>query len=199
MTKSKHELKQELNMCENNPVLQNAPPKFSAQRITTLAMLTAMGLIMFILEGLMPPIGLPGAKMGLSNIFSLLTLILLGPVDAIILVVIRTVLGSLFGNVATLIYSLTAGLVSILVSILLVYVVFPRISLLSVSVAAAVMHNITQNVVFCLQSGTRSMLFYLPYLALVGVLAGLIVGFAVFLVVKLVPLPVFARANGLRD
>ena len=49
---------------------------FSARRIATLAVLTAMGLIMFMVESLFPPLFLPGAKMGLSNIFSLLTLFL---------------------------------------------------------------------------------------------------------------------------
>ena len=160
----------------------------TSKRIATLSVLTALGLLAFLIESLFPPLFLPGAKMGISNVFSLLTLILLGPADAVILVVVRTLLGSVFGgNVSSLIYSLSAGLVSIFVSILLIKWM-PRISLIAVSVMAAVMHNLTQNVVFCLVSNTPQMYLYLPYLAVLGVVAGLVVGFAVFFLVKYLPL-----------
>ena len=165
---------------------------FSARRVATLAVLTAMGLIMFMVESLFPPLILPGAKMGLSNIFSLLTVIVLGPTEAIILVVIRTTLGSIFtGNVSTLMYSLTAGLVSVVVSVILVEFVYPRVSIVAISVVAAVMHNLTQNIVFCLVSNTPEMFSYMPWLALLGVVAGIIVGFAVWFILRAVPTRVF--------
>lgn len=130
--------------------------------------------------------------MGLSNIFSLLTLIVLGPTEAIILVVVRTVLGSIFtGNVSTLIYSLTAGLVSVVVSTILVEFVYPKVSIVAISVVAAVMHNLTQNVVFCLVSNTPEMFGYMPWLALLGVVAGIIVGFAVWFILRGVPTKLF--------
>ena len=170
-------------------------PYFTARRVATLAVLTAMGLIMFMVESLFPPLFLPGAKMGLSNIFSLLTVYVLGPVEAIILVVIRTVLGSIFtGNISTLMYSLTAGLVSVIVSIILVEFVYPKVSTVAISVVAAVMHNLTQNVVFCLVSNTPEMFSYMPWLALLGVVAGIIVGFAVWFILRAVPTRVFVGA-----
>ena len=171
--------------------------KRTAKRIAMLGILTAIGLIMFMIESLFPPLFLPGAKMGLANVISLLALLVLGPLDALLVVVVRTVLGSIFiGNVGTLLYSLTAGLVSVLVSALLLYVVFPRISLLSVSVAAAVTHNLTQNVVFCLVTHTPELYVYMPYLAIIGVVAGLIVGFAVYLIVRFVPTRTFQTDFG---
>lgn len=165
---------------------------FSARRVATLAVLTAMGLIMFMVESLFPPLILPGAKMGLSNIFSLLTLFTLGPTEAIILVIIRTTLGSVFtGNVSTLMYSLTAGIVSVVVSVILVEFVYPKVSIVAISVVAAVMHNLTQNIVFCLVSNTPEMFSYMPWLAVLGVVAGIIVGFAVWFILRAVPTRVF--------
>ena len=147
---------------------------------------------MFMVESLFPPLFLPGAKMGLSNIFSLLTLFVLGPTEAIILVVVRTVLGSVFtGNVSTLMYSLSAGLVSVIVSTVLVEFAYPKVSIVAISVVAAVMHNLTQNVVFCIVSKTPQMFSYMPWLALIGVLAGVIVGFAVWFILRAVPTRVF--------
>lgn len=166
---------------------------FSAKRLATLAVLSAMGLIMFIVESLFPPLILPGAKMGLSNIFSMLAVFLLGPTDAIALVVVRTVLGSMFtGNMSTLMYSLTAGLVSVIVSSVLTQFVYPRVSIVSISVVSAVLHNLTQNIVFCLVSDTPQMFLYMPWLALLGVLAGIIVGFAVWFILKMIPTRTFA-------
>ena len=155
-------------------------------------MLTAMGLIMFMVESLFPPLFLPGAKMGLSNIFSLLTLFVLGPTEAIILVVIRTTLGSIFtGNISTIMYSLTAGLVSVVVSVILVEFIYPKVSIVAISVVAAVMHNLTQNIVFCLVSNTPEMFSYMPWLALLGVVAGIIVGFAVWFILRAGPTRIF--------
>lgn len=170
------------------PMLNTKTKYFSAKRVATLSVLCAMGLIMFMVESLFPPLFLPGAKMGLSNIFSLLTLYLLGPIDALVVVVVRTVLGSLFGGgISTLMYSLTAGIVSVVISAFLVEFVYPNVSIVAISVVSAICHNITQNIVFCLISNTPEMFSYMPWLALVGILAGLIVGFAVNLILRALP------------
>ena len=169
---------------------------FSAKRVATLAVLTAMSLIMFMIESLFPPLFLPGAKMGLSNIFSLLALFVLGPTEAIILVVIRTTLGSVFtGNISTLMYSLSAGLVSVIVSTILVEFAYPKVSIVAISVVAAVIHNLTQNIVYCLVSNTPQMFSYMPWLALIGVLAGVIVGFAVWFILRTVPAKLFVSIS----
>lgn len=168
---------------------------FTARRVATLSVLTAMGLITFMIESLFPPLILPGAKMGISNVFSLLTVIVMGPTEALILVLVRTTLGSMFtGNMSTLMYSMTAGVVSVAVSALLVEFVYPKVSIVAISVVSAVLHNLTQNLVFCLISDTPQMFAYMPWLALLGVLAGVIVGFAVWFILRTVPTKIFVGA-----
>ena len=160
--------------------------RFSAKKIAMLALFSALGLIVFIIENQFPPLFVPGAKMGLANIFSLAALILYGPIE---------VLGSLFaGNVSMLLYSLTGGVISLALSAILIYIAYPRVSILAVSVAAAVLHNIVQNAVFVLVTGTSLMFSYMPYLALIGVLSGAIVGAVVTIIFKKVPESVFVRA-----
>lgn len=178
-------------------ITQKHTTKFTARRVAMLSVLCAMGLITFMIESLFPPLFmLPGAKMGLSNIFSMLAVFLLGVPDAIVLVVVRTVLGSMYSNMSALIYSLTAGLVSVLATSAMVEFIYPKISVIAVSVVAAVLHNLTQNVVFCLVSNTPEMFAYMPWLALLGVVAGIIVGFAVWFILRAVPLKVFASVLG---
>ena len=137
--------------------------------------------------------------MGLSNIFSLLTLVLYGLPEALLVVIARTVLGSLFaGNASLLLYSLTAGVASVIVSRLLMFA-FPKVSLLAVSVVSAVVHNTVQLLVYCALTQTTLIFSYLPYLALLGVLAGVIVGLAVIFTVKGVPLGVFMKILGEKE
>lgn len=186
---------QQIKDCYGIDFMSNLKRKtkyFSARRVAVLGMLTALGLIMFMVESLFPPLFLPGAKMGLSNIFSLLTLFVLGPAEALVLVIVRTTLGSMFtGNVSTLMYSLTAGLVSVVISAILVEFAYPKVSIVAISVVAAVMHNLTQNVVFCFVSNTPQMFAYMPWLGLIGIVAGIIVGFAVWFILRSVPAKVF--------
>ena len=168
--------------------------KLSARRVATIGILTALSLLSFILESLLPPLFLPGAKIGLSNIFTLVTLFMFGPIDALILVVVRTTLGSLIvGNLVSLIYSLSAGVISLGVAILLVQFVYPKISMISISITSAIVHNIVQVLVFCLLVNNMYMISYLPYFALIGAASGLIVGALVYLVIHKVPLSFFEK------
>jgi heptaprenyl diphosphate synthase len=171
--------------------------KLTTKRIALLGCFTAMALIIFVIENLLPSIILPGAKIGLSNIFTLLTLILLGPLEAVILIIARTVLGCLIvGNLSALMYSLSAGLVSVGVSILLYKISYERISIIAISISAAVIHNIVQNIVFCLITQTPKYFAYIGYLAIFGVVSGAMVGIIVLLLIKYIPLNFYEKVLG---
>lgn len=166
----------------------------TAKKAAVLGILTAMSLVVFIIENAFPPLMVPGAKMGLANVLSLAALIVYGPAEAFIVVMVRTLLGSLFaGNISMLAYSLTAGTASCALSSVLMYAVYPRISIMSVSIASATLHNIVQNVVYVLISSTTLMIAYMPYLILIGALSGAIVGAIVTIIFKKVPMSVFER------
>ena len=169
---------------------------FSAKKIAVMSLFTALGLIVFIIENQFPPLFVPGAKMGLANIFSMSALILYGPAEAFVVVVVRTFLGSLFvGNISMLLYSFTGGVISLALSSVLMYAVYPRVSLMAVSIAAAVLHNIVQSAVYVFVTETALMLSFMPYMALIGILSGTIVGAVVEIIFKKVPANVFARAG----
>ncbi|HBN12975.1 MAG TPA: heptaprenyl diphosphate synthase, partial [Clostridiales bacterium] len=50
-------------------------PYVTAKKVATLSVFTALSLIMFIIENQFPPMFIPGARMGLANIFSFAALI----------------------------------------------------------------------------------------------------------------------------
>ncbi len=173
--------------------------RFTATKIAALGVLTALSLITFLIENLFPPLLIPGAKLGLANIFSFIALILYTPLEAFAVVAVRTVLGAVFaGNLSAVLYSFTGGVAAMCASSLLLYLVHPKISLMSVSIVAAVMHNLTQNAVFALLTGTAMVFGYAPYLALIGVFSGAFIGAAVTLIVKRVPESAFRNFLGVK-
>ena len=170
--------------------------KFTAKKIAVLAIFITLSLITFIIENQFPPLFVPGARMGLANIFSFTALIMFSPVEAFIVVAVRTGLGAIYaGNVSALLYSFTGGVVSMAISSVLMYTVYPRVSVMAVSVLGAVAHNVTQNIVFVLLTYT-STLTLIPYFILAGILSGAIVGAVTLLRFKKIPMSVFEKTIG---
>lgn len=163
-------------------------------KISLCGILSAAALVSFTLESLFPPILLPGARLGLSNVFILLTAILLGGRYACAALVIKTVLGSVFGgNVSAILYSLPSGAVALAAELLLLY--FTKVSVVAISVCGSVINTTLQNLTFCLITDAAEYLAYLPYLSLISLASGLLVGFAVYLAIKKSPVDRFIKSD----
>jgi len=150
------------------------------RRVTNLALLVSVGLVLGIIESTFPPLlPLPGAKLGLANIATVIALYLFGPSMALEVTFIRTILGGLLrGSVVGLLLSFSAGMVSTLVMIAL-YLAFDRyVSVVGVSVVGAAAHNVTQLAAAYLLVGQAALFYYTPYLVLLAVPTGLFVGLA---------------------
>ena len=174
--------------------------RFTAKKLASLGVLTALSLITFLIENLFPPILIPGAKLGLANAFSFIALIVYSPWEAFAVVGVRTVLGAVFaGNFSAVLYSFTGGIVSMAVSSVLIYCIHPKISVICASVVAAVFHNLTQNAVFVLLSSTPLAFSYAPYLALLGIVSGGFIGATVTLAVKRLPQSAFDKLLGVKS
>lgn len=147
------------------------------QRLTRLALLTAIALIIFIIEAQIPPlVAIPGVKMGLANIITLVTLYGFGRRDALMVFLVRIVLGSIFsGQMMTLLFSLSGGLLCYVVCALL-YQHMPLKRLWLLSMIGAVCHNIGQLAAAAFVLGTGDVFWYLPVLLLSGLISGCFTG-----------------------
>lgn len=164
----------------------------AGRRAAVLGLLSALALCAFLLESLVPIPYLPGAKLGLANIFSMLALLLYGLPDALLVVLVRTFLGSLFaGNVSMLLYSMTAGIAAALITRPLLFAL-PHLSFPAISIVGAVVHNMVQLAVYCGLTGTALLFGYAPYLCLMGIFSGTAVGLAVMWTLKALPANFFA-------
>ena len=161
---------------------------FPIKSLVLTAVLASFALLAFMIEGLFPPLFIPGARLGLSNLFVLLTLICIGNRYAIAVMLVKVVLGSLFaGNPMAILYSLPSGIVSLVLEILLIKFASKKLSLVAISALSAVISATIQTLVYLLVSNTPQILGYLPYLIGVSVIAGGFVGVCALLIIKAIP------------
>ncbi len=163
------------------------PTAKGARRLTLLALLTAIALTIFMAEAQLPPIlPIPGVKLGLANIVTVYAMFALGPGDAMMILLCRVFLGSVFsGQMMTLFYSLAGGVLSWLVMLLLRRVLTLHQMWLC-SPIAGIFHNLGQLLAAVVLMGTWTVLAYLPYLIIAGAASGVFTGLcAQFLLARL--------------
>ena len=146
------------------------------RRITRAGLLAAAGLILAWLEHLLlPSIAVPGVKLGLANLSTLLALYALSPLDALAVSVARVLLsGFLFGSMASLIYALSGALLSLGGMCLLKRL--PVFSVVGVSAAGGCLHNVAQLAVAACMAPGSGLGAYLPVLVIAGTLTGTVNG-----------------------
>jgi heptaprenyl diphosphate synthase len=156
------------------------PADRRAYLVSRIGLLVALGLVLQIIEGTIPPIlPLPGARLGLANLATVIALVTMGPWEALVVNVLRCLLGGLLrGSFIGLTISLTAGTAATLVMAAL-YRLGPRtLSLTGVSIAGAVTHNAVQLAVAIWLVGFPGLKYYLPYLLLIALPTGFFIGLA---------------------
>lgn len=151
----------------------------STKKLTILSLLTALALIIYVVEAQLPPIvPIPGVKLGLANIVSLFTLFWIGKKEAFIVLILRIFLGTIFtGQGLSFIYSLSGGVFSLVV-VLLLFKTFSKKALYIPSIIGGICHNIAQLTCAIFVTSTVALLTYLPVLILSGIITGLFTGLA---------------------
>lgn len=147
-----------------------------SRKIAFLGLLIALAFVLSYVEMLLPiNIGIPGAKVGLANLVIMVALYTIGERNAFILSVVRVVLvGLTFGNLAMMIYSLAGAMLSFVAML-----IAKRIKLFSVtgvSVIGGVFHNLGQIIVAIIVLDTASLIYYFPFLVVVGTISGIVIG-----------------------
>lgn len=146
------------------------------KRLTIDAMLTAAALMLFVLEAQIPPlIAVPGIKLGLANVVTLLAIAALSRRDAAAILAVRIVLGSMFaGQIMSFLYSLAGGVLCWLAMCAAAKLLSEK-QLWAVSVTGAIAHNIGQLAVAFFVLG-RYVLYYTPVLLISAVVTGVFTG-----------------------
>ncbi|NBI90448.1 Gx transporter family protein [Lachnospiraceae bacterium] len=146
----------------------------------------AAALILSYVESLIPfYFGIPGVKLGLANLAVLFALYRYGWKEALCLNIMRVLLaGFLFGNLFTITYSLAGAAASF--TIMCALKKLGSFSIMGISMAGAVSHNIGQILVAYFVTKTAGVVFYLPMLLVAGLITGLLIGLAAKEVLKII-------------
>lgn len=146
----------------------------AVQRTAMLGLLCALAVALSFLEGLLPVLPVPGAKLGLSNIVTMYTLSVMGLPAALAVAAVKGLFALLRGGTACLM-SLAGGLLSTLLMAAVLPLSGRLLSFVGVGVVGAVGHNAGQLVMAMLLMDP-SLLYYTPWLLLMALLAGLLTG-----------------------
>ncbi len=162
----------------------------NTKRLTTLAMFTTLALIIFTIESAIPPlVPIPGIKLGLANIITLVVLHNFSPKDAFFVLFMRILLSSFFfGQAVSLLYSLAGGFLCF-AAMVLVHRLLHGHFLYLTSMIGALFHNIGQLAIAFFITAVPGVLVYFPFLLISGLLTGLFTGLCAHFIQKyLLPL-----------
>ncbi|MDO5301040.1 MAG: Gx transporter family protein [Tissierellia bacterium] len=138
-----------------------------------IAIATGIGFI----ENMMPlPIAMPGARLGLSNVVIVTTMVVFGRRDAIAVALTKSlVLMLVTGAVTSFFYSFAGALLSSVV-MALAFERLPRVSLIGISLLGSAFHNVGQVATAMFMVHNVGLINYLPALLLLGIFTGIFVG-----------------------
>ena len=157
----------------------------NTKMLTRLAMLTALALIIFIVELQFPDIiPIPGVKLGLANIITVYAVYKYKAGEVAMIVVTRVVLGSFFGgNISAMMYSMSGALMC-LAGMLLIKKIVPVNYIWLSSILGAILHNTGQMIVAVLVTRTLAVASLYPFLIVSGCIAGAFTGLCAQFIIK---------------
>lgn len=151
--------------------------KISTKRLAELSLMTAIALIIFVIELQIPNLSpIAGVKLGLANIITVYGVYRYKRWEIALILLVRILLGGLFcGSPSTILYSLSGGVLCLL-GMLLLRRIIPKNHLWICSVLGAVLHNIGQIAAAVTLMRTTVVIAYMPFLLVSGCIAGAFTG-----------------------
>lgn len=144
-------------------------------KVSVLAMFSAFAIVLSYVESFIPVAGIPGVKLGIANLAIILVMYFLGTKAAGLVNVVRiVVVGFMFGNLFSILFSIAGALFSI--GAMAVVKKTDKFKLQTVSVAGGVAHNIGQLIVAVFVVDNYSVIYYVPALIISGIVTGIVVG-----------------------
>lgn len=168
-----------------------------SKKIALMGMYISIALMLNIFENFLPTKYLvPGAKLGLANVITMIALLTLGKRDTIMILVSRVLLGSIFGGgVSGFLYSISGATMSFLSMVLIIYIFKDKISMVGVSVTGAFFHSVGQVLMASMIIQNPRIFAYLPMLLFASIVTGAFIGLTakstVQFMVKIKRLPVY--------
>jgi heptaprenyl diphosphate synthase len=168
-------------------------------RIVLIGLLVSQALALYTIESMIPvPFIAPGAKLGLTNLITVIALYLLNnKKDVFIIIMLRLFLSTLFGgNLSTLMYSTAGALLSYFIMLIVKALGKDKVSIIGISAAGSFFHNFGQLIVASIIVENITVMLYLPLLSIAGIGTGVFIGISSNFIIKhMSKLPYFEDSN----
>lgn len=151
--------------------------RFTSKNIGIMALFASMGIVLQYAESkiLIGPV--PGGKLGLPNVITIINIFVFGSGNALTISLLRAFLGTvLTGGITALPYSLSGAFFSTTVMCVVKKYFYPKVSMVGMSVLGACVHNLSQIAVAAVVLGSGYIFSYLPMLLIVAIISGTATG-----------------------
>ncbi|MCI5583563.1 MAG: Gx transporter family protein [Anaeroplasma sp.] len=146
------------------------------KRLAIISMLTAMAMVLSILESFIP-VFIPGVKLGLANVIILIMLYEFKPWEALMVDFLRIILVAIMRGTLlqpTFIMSFSGGMLSFFM--MFIFSRFKIFSVIGVSVIGSISHCLGQIIAAMIILSTEAVIYYLPFIAILSLLTGVLSG-----------------------
>lgn len=172
-------------------------------KMVYISLLVAQALVLSLFERMIPvPFITPGAKLGLANIIIVIGLYTLDSYkETFLVIVLRNILSAIFGgSLSSFMFSFVGAIFSFLIMVAIKELFKEEVSIIGVSAAGGVFHNIGQLVIASFIVKNIGVMLYLPVLSIAGIVTGIFVGLTGNVVVRhLKKLPQFRIGQGIKN
>ncbi|MBQ4526897.1 MAG: Gx transporter family protein [Clostridia bacterium] len=147
------------------------------KKIVQLALFACLSVCIYAVESLIPPIlPVPGVKLGLANVITLVVIYVIGTGESLLTLLIRiTITTLLFGQVMSFLFSMAGGILSWIVMVLLSKIM-DRCNIWAVSVFGAFAHNGGQILIAVAVTRQLAVAYYFLFLVISSVITGVFTG-----------------------
>jgi len=155
------------------------------QKITLVSVMITLGIIIQLIENTFPLIpSIPGGKLGLANIITILCINFFDVKTSFLISFLRPVLSSLiYGGFIQLLYSLSGSLLSFLILVIIIKKL-DKFSYMGAAISGAAAHNFAQTTVAVLMYSNLYIYTYLPPLLILSIISGYFTGFCSTIIIK---------------
>ena len=157
----------------------------NTKKLSLTAMLTGIAVVIFVIEMQIPlPITIPGIKLGLANVVTLFTLVVLGEKEAFFVLFMRIIICSIFaGGISSFIYSASGGVLCFIVMCAALKLLGNNL-LWAISAFGSIAHNMGQLIAARIITANSAVFLYMPLLIISGIITGIFTGLCAYYVLK---------------
>lgn len=147
------------------------------KRLTLLSIMLAISIVLSIVESMLPVIPVPGVKLGLANVVTLLIMYIYGDKDAFMILILRILLvGLLRGNIFSVTFYLSLGGGMVAYIMMFIFHRLKVFSMIGVSIMGAFGHSVGQITMAIFLIERAELIYYFPYVLVLSVITGVITG-----------------------